>query len=135
MTDCFRPLIAVVRIGDYTQGGIKMEREILEWLANGNTGVSSKAMAFAAVGIANNGSFGNCAPSDPSDFNRCLKLVHHVPEINNHFDKIAKLSDKWAILISKWKIVEKSFLDEVGFDWCKADRAPLTYKLMRDILD
>ena len=112
-----------------------MEKKILEWFATGNTGVSSKAMAFAAVGITNKQSFGNSTPSDPSDFNRCLKLVEQVPEIKHHFDKIAKLSDKWAVLISKWEIIEKSFLDEVGFDWCKGDRAPNTYKLMHSILD
>ncbi len=111
-----------------------MEKKILEWFATGETGISSKAMAFAAADIENKSSFGDGTPSDPSDFNRCLKLVHQVPEIKSHFDKIAKLSDKWEVLISKWEIVERSFLDEVGFDWCKADRAPKTYKLMKDIL-
>ncbi len=112
-----------------------MERKILEWLASDRTGVSSKAMAFAAVGIVNKRSFGNSTPSDPSDFNRCLMLVDQVPEIKHQFDEIAKLSDKWALLISKWEIIEKSFLDEVGFNWCKGDRAPKTYKLMHTILD
>ena len=112
-----------------------MEKKILKWFATGNTGVSSKSMAFAAAGIENKGGFGNSTPIDPRDFNRCLKLVDQVPEVKDHFEKIAKLSDKWALLISKWDEIEKSFLDEVGFDWCKGTSAPITYKLMHDILD
>ncbi|GAG26436.1 unnamed protein product, partial [marine sediment metagenome] len=62
-----------------------MEKKILEWFANGETGTSSEAMAFAAAGIANKSSFGNSTPSDPSDFNRCLKLINQVPEVKDKF--------------------------------------------------
>lgn len=112
----------------------EVERKILEWFATGKTGVSSEAMAFAAAGIENKSSFGNSTPSDPSDFNRCLKLLNQVPEIKEHFPKIAELSDQWSLLISRWDEVEESFLQEVGFDWCNGDRAPETYKLMKSIL-
>tara|TARA_R110000851_G_scaffold100026_4_gene215447 strand:+ start:130 stop:474 length:345 start_codon:yes stop_codon:yes gene_type:complete len=113
---------------------MSIEKKILVWIASGETGVSSKAMAFAAVGIENKGSFGNHAPSDPADFNRCLKLVKEIPEIENHFDTIADLSDDWELLIDRWEEVEKCFLDEVGFDWCNARKAPKTYALMKEVM-
>ena len=87
--------------------------KLLNWLANGETGISSKNIAFI-VGfkiVPNNDSY--FAPSDPSDFNRCLK--------------------HWKRIVDRWDDVEKSFLDEVGFNWCKAKSAPKTYKLMKEI--
>lgn len=108
--------------------------KVLKWIAKDeDVGVSSKAMALAACEIENNGTFGNCAPSDPSDFNRCLKLTDQIPEIKDHFDKISKLSDKWKAITERWVDVERSFIDEVGYDWCNGRTAPITYKLMKDI--
>ena len=112
-----------------------MKDAILDWYANGETGISSKAMASALVDIIPTNQwakFGN-HPSDPSDFNRCLKLLNAVPEARNHMDKVAKLSDVWARLVDRWDELEKCFLDEVGYDWCKAKEAPKTYALMKEI--
>jgi len=110
-----------------------MEKKILKWFATKNTGVSSKAMAFAAVGIENKGNFANCTPSDPADFNRCLVLIDSVPEIKEKFSDIAKLSQEWAVVISRWDELEKIFIDEVGFDWSKEGSATKTYELMKEI--
>lgn len=110
-----------------------MEKQILEWLANGETGTSSKAMAFAAAGVEVKGPFNKSIPSDPDDFNRCLKLVAQIPIIRAHFIKIAQISEAWNTFISNWDAIEKSFLDEVGFDWCDARSAPLTYGLMKEL--
>lgn len=112
-----------------------IHEKILEWVALGNTGVSSKAMAFCAAGIENECAFGNHAPSDPSDFNRCLMLVHMVPEVRDSFDKISKLTSQWQGVIENWDLIEKTFVGEVGFDWCNGRSAPKTYKLMHDIQD
>ena len=112
--------------------GIK--EKVFQWLADDlDVGISSRAMAMAACDMENKSTFGNCTPSDPSDFNRCLKLIDQIPEIRNHFDKISKLSDKWEAIISRWAEVEKTFLDEVGFDWANGRRAEKTYHLMKEI--
>lgn len=110
-----------------------MEKKILEWMSTDETGISSKAMAFASVGIKSSGSFSNYTPSDPSDFNRCLKLVAHVPEVKEMFPVIAKLSKQWEVVINNWDVIEASFLNEVGFDWCNGKSAPETYKLMKSL--
>ncbi|EJV0369631.1 hypothetical protein N5280_002477 [Vibrio vulnificus] len=90
-------------------------------------------MAFTAAGIEcrRNGSY----PHDPSDFNRCLVLVHNVPEIRTYFSDIAKLNVQWKALISRWDELEETFIEEVGFNWCKAQSAPKTYALMKEIIN
>lgn len=108
-----------------------MKDKILRWLASGRTGLSSKTMAFAALDMHQDDQWGIWHPLDPDDFNRCLILVTRVPEIKEHFDKIAKLSPAWKSIIKNWDTLEKCFIDEVGFDWCKGHRAAKTYDLMK----
>jgi hypothetical protein len=107
-----------------------MKYKILNWFATGSVGASSKAMALAAVGVSIDNA---CHPLDPDDLNRCLLLLEAVPEIRNHMDKVAAISDTWAKLVDRWDEVERCFLDEVGLNWAKGDRAPRTYDLMEDI--
>ena len=111
-----------------------MEKKIIEWLVNGDTGISSELMAATACGIDRK-KWGPRTPSDPSDFNRCLKLLKAVPEVKNHMPEIANLSETWAALIERWDEVEKCFLEEVGLDWEKSrtKAARKTYELMKEI--
>lgn len=106
-----------------------MKDKILMWLATGNIGASSKAMAFTAADLPNNGN----SPHDPDDLNRCLLLLDAVPEIRNHMDKIAAINTRWAALVDRWNEVEQCFLDEAGLNWTKARSAPKTYELMKAI--
>lgn len=106
--------------------------KILKWLAQERTGMSSEYMAFTAAGIEPR--YGCSYPHDPADFNRCLVLIHRVPEIKEHFGVISNSSTQWAALISGWDELERTFIDEVGFNWSKADSAPKTYALMKEIL-
>lgn len=108
----------------------EMKDKILNWFATGHVGASAKVMACAAAGIDSNE---RNHPYDPSDLNRCLLLLVEVPEILQHFDKVAAISDTWAKLIARWDEVEQCFLDEVGRNWCKAHSAPKTYNLMKAI--
>jgi hypothetical protein len=106
--------------------------KILSWLARGRTGLSSECMAFTAAGICINRIN---YPRDPSDFNRCLLLVDWVPEVKEHFEKIASLSPEWNALIAHWDEINKTFIQEAGFNWNKSDRAPKTYALMKKIIE
>jgi hypothetical protein len=106
-----------------------MRDKILDWLLTGSVGASAKAMACAALGKENDRSH----PQDPDDLNRCLLLLERVPEIRKHMDKLADMSETWAKLVARWPEVEKTFLDEVGFNWSKRSRAPKTYALMKKL--
>jgi len=103
---------------------------VLEWLFTGQVGASSKAMAAAACGLPSSRSY----PSDPDDLNRCLLLLEKVPAIREKFSAISELSDVWARLIDRWEAIERSFLDEVGLNWTKSNRAPQTYALMKKVI-
>lgn len=108
-----------------------MNEKILKWFATGRVGASSKTMACAVIGSQSDESY----PLDPADFNRCLLLLEAVPEVREHFDKIAKVSDTWKTLIDNWKKLEKMFLDEVGLDWTHGTSAPKTYDFMQELFN
>lgn len=108
----------------------EIQSKVLNWIATGRVGSSSKAMAMAACGMPSSGSY----PSDPDDLNRCLLMLEAVPEVREQFDKIAALGVVWGRLIAQWDEIENSFLDEAGRDWCKARSAPKTYALMKQVM-
>ena len=120
--------VHVLSAGDGSYDSLRAK--VLDWVANGELGQSSKAMALAAAG-SNGGS--KFAPADPADFNRCLLLLQAVPEINAHMHKVARLSDRWATLVDRWEEVARCFLNEVGWDWSEKKTAPETYKLMKEL--
>lgn len=110
-----------------------MKDDIWEWLiTSDDKGVSSEAMAAAFLGKKPRWP-GH--PLDPSDFNRCLKLLRHAPEAREHMDKVAALSDVWANLVDQWEELERCFLDEVGLNWSKGRnlKASKTYEMMKAI--
>ena len=108
----------------------QIQTKVLNWIAAGRVGASSKAMAMAACGLPNDDSY----PHDPDDLNRCLLLLEAVPDVRDHFDKIAALGVVWGRLVKRWADIEASFLDEVGLNWSKAQEAPKTYALMREVI-
>jgi hypothetical protein len=111
-----------------------MEKKIIDWLANGETGISSKVIAFTMLGQNYSKPFSH--PHDPDDFKRCLKLVIAIPEIRPRLGELRSRSAYWAALIDHWDEVESTFMDEVAEwlhnGWSKK-RAHRTYELMQKI--
>ena len=110
-------------------GDAGVRDDIFKWLATGQVGESSKAMAFAMAGIKAKTDH----PLDPADFNRCLLLLHKHPGLRDFFPFVRDLSPVWAKLIDRWDEVEKCFVEEVGLNWRNGHSAPKTYKLMKEI--
>ena len=111
-----------------------VQNATLLWLANGDTGLSSKTMAFwLAFGIR---AERMRHPLDPSDFNRCLGLLAAAPGLRGELHRLGELSAEWGDLAARWNEIEKTFRDEVGPDWSRNDRVPATktYALMEEIL-
>jgi len=107
-----------------------IERRIAEWLANGETGSSSRNMAFwLGFGVkAKRDWF--FSPCDPADFDRCLRLLEVVPELRERIPEMAELSVGWERIVARWDEIEASHLNEVGLGWTKGEEAPRTYQLM-----
>lgn len=107
--------------------------KIAHWLANGKVGESSKTMAlYLGFGVLYQRA---SHPYDPPDFDRCLLLLDQVPELKKSLWKMGAVSDSWSALIDRWDILEQSHLGEAGLGWSKAQSAPITYKLIRSVLD
>ncbi len=109
------------------------QKRTLEWLANGETGGSSKQLAFW-LGFDVHYVSGN-HPYDPADFDRCLRLLDLVPEMRPHLQRMSGISKGWNAIIRHWDEIEASHLAEVGLGWTKAKSAPKTYALMKRVLN
>ena len=113
----------------------ELERKIVSWLANGETGDSSESIAFTMLGITAK-RWGMGTPSDPADLKRCLKLLREVPEIRPRMGEMKAASPHWAALIDRWDELEACFMSEVA-EWLENDysdkRAPKTWALMESI--
>lgn len=101
--------------------------KVLAWFANGRVGCSSSFMATYLTTGKGDGSY----PHDPDDLNRCLLLLEAVPELRDHLPKLAGVSKQWKELVENWDALEQSFLNEAGLNWCKSNRAAITYKAMK----
>ena len=102
----------------------------LSWLANESTGRSSETMAFwLAFGIRKKDSG---YPHDPSDFDKCLKLLSMVPQLRDSLDKMSEISPEWTGIVKMWDEIEAMHLDEVGLEWSKGRSRPArkTYDLL-----
>lgn len=115
----------------------KTEAAVLGWLANGETGLSSKAMAFYLGFGLKRVEDGRAHPHDPADFNRCLGLLRAAPALRKKLPEMAKLSKEWKRLVAAWDRIEAVFVAEVGPDWSKnrSVRATQTYDLMKEVLE
>ena len=104
------------------------------WLANGRRGISSNTMFTVMTGVDALGDSTPSHPHDPDDLDRCLALLHDVPELRAKLPLMAKASPAWAALVGVWDQLEALHLSEVGLGWTKGNSADNTYKLMHTIL-
>lgn len=103
--------------------------KILDWLANGKTGLSSKSLAFETLGIEYSD---RNHPRDPADLNRCLILIKIVPSCRAAVDALAKKSEGWKKAAIVWDEISQCFIGEAGLGWTTIHSAPMTYKMMKD---
>ncbi|MDG6341471.1 hypothetical protein QAA07_04560 [Glaesserella parasuis] len=102
----------------------KMQQQIIEWLADGETGLSSKTMAFV-VGFDVVPKRA-CYPQDPAGLRRCMQLLTVAPAMRNHLSKLTSICPVWAEIIKNWAELEATYNQEIT----KA-RMPKTYSLLQ----
>lgn len=113
-----------------------MDQRIAEWLASGDTGISSKAiMLWLSAGVTDK-TWGAGTPSDPADLARCLRLLERIPEWKDRIGEMAEAGGMWPTFARRWAEMEASFIAEAGgalpakgANWS----APQTYQLMKNV--
>ena len=105
------------------------------WLAEGERGLSSEAIALTALGVHPIGHDASW-PRDPDDLRRCLLLLEAVPETFEHgLLVLAERCPKWAALVKVWDRLSETLRSEIGEALSVRGSAPETYALMREALD
>lgn len=98
------------------------EKKAYDWLENGKTGLSSlvvlhtllpniKHSKTEQLESGKNSSY----PHDTSDFNRCLGLFNHVPELKQDLSKLRTVNTQWRNLVDKWEAII-DFMDNNQLD-------------------
>ena len=91
------------------------------WLLGGDTGMSSKSLLAAALGIAEKHP---SYPSDTGDFGRCVRLIKAIPAAKDGLAKLSEVSSYWKALAERWGEIEAL---------CERD-GKAAYELMKSIL-
>lgn len=107
---------------------------VLRWLAGDDCGISSRCLAFTAVGMLRHlDCWDRRCPSDPADLGRCLRLLKQMPWIRQKaFPKLRRIN-QWEKILRHWDHLAALMEEEVGIDWRKGDNAPKTYKAMTNL--
>lgn len=96
---------------------------LVEWLARGDRGLSSKAIVEQLVLGG-----GNIAhPYDPGDFRRCEMLLRAVPTLRPLLPRMAEVSPEWARLVKRWPDIVYA-LDSECPGWAKDRPRGLAYQ-------
>ena len=109
------------------------KRSLAAWFGSGDKGASSETMAVAALtGFAPNGA---SSPHDPSDFGRCARLIHRVPEVRDAaFAALADHGTVWPRLIKAWDDIHECMAAECGIAWEKGRSASKTYDAIQAVI-
>lgn len=110
----------------------ELAMKVLEWQAKGRVGISSATMASIALDMDKN-FYGRyfAPPSDPSDLNRCRKLVKAIPEIRDYFPAIGEKVPKFKPILDNWDELMMLLSAEINRP---DNRAPETYRRMKELL-
>lgn len=111
-----------------------MTLNLMQWLANGQRGISSNTIFTTLTGINALGDWHKDHPYDPADLKRCRLLLEQCPQLKNSFYEMEKVSKEWAFLVAHWDELCKT-MDEEYPNWRNSKgSAPNTYRMMKEIL-
>ena len=108
-----------------------IQEKAVFWMANGETGMSSKTMWNCFMGSPE---FTVNIPYDPDDFSRCYKLLQAVPEWKNELHKLKPLSKEWSNLVDNWDKLMSMYELNVRENW-KNYKAIGMYEFMQSLIN
>lgn len=102
------------------------------WIVGDDTGASSKAIWAVMVGVK---AARRSAPSDPSDFGRCYRLLKLVPEWHARIGEMAAVGSDWRALVTRWDDLTELYEEEAAPDPTRRYgwSAPRLYALMKSL--
>ena len=106
---------------------------LFQWLANGERGISSEAIAETITGVQCSRWMGfSNHPVDPDDFKRCELLLRQVPALRLRLHEMEAASAQWARLIGRWQEIVTTLETEIPgvFDG-ETGTAPIADRLIR----
>ena len=107
-----------------------VKEKAMWWIANGETGMSSKTMWNCLLGNTN---FPINHPYDPDDFSRCYKLLQAVPEWKTELYKLKPLSMAWNNLVENWDKLTEMFEENRRTDWKNSNKIGM-YEFMQTLI-
>ena len=109
------------------------DANLLDWLANGERGISSDTIVQHLTGIKTLDRWDQDIPYDPADLRRCRLLLERVPALKDRFAAMASCSAAWERFVEKWEEL-CALMDEECPDWRDGNgSAERTYEMMADL--
>lgn len=107
---------------------MEVKKEWLDWLASGDTGISSKTMLSAITGIPI--SERPDVPGDIADVGRCVRMLRKCPDLRGQLQKVIDKHKEWMPYIDCWKELEKLYDECVAFE-AKSEEEKKAFKKKR----
>lgn len=124
-----RQRIADTRLANNIAARERSDKALKRWLATGERGLSSDAIAFATM-LQEPATLHY--PLDPDDLRRCILLIEAVPRAWKVGVKaLSDASPHWCVLVQHWFEPESYLREET--DKNLRGRASFTYRMMQDI--
>ena len=112
--------------------------KIFAWLARGEVGISSRAMALttAGVNLKRLPGWWSPWPHDPDDLRRCVLLVDLIPETREQgIAVLAQRYPEWKALAENWDDLVATLRREIGDELQPVGSAKETYDKMDALLE
>lgn len=103
--------------------------KLADWFIKGDVGNSSEAIVLVGLGLPRIAP--GAHPYDPSDLNRCIKLLEAVPELRKVIPLMAQFGPIWKQISDNWDLLESTLRDEKSKAYSRKEGALITYALLK----
>lgn len=104
------------------------EGDPISWLANGDTGISSRTIWFVLMGRPIPANDWTDVPHDPADFGRCHRLLAVMPSWRARLGEVAAEYPEWKPLVDHWDELAALYEEELP-----KGTAPKMYARMQEL--
>jgi hypothetical protein len=89
-----------------------LQKRVLDWLAAGRSIQCTRAIVYWLLFGIKYGPDNH--PTNAAEFQSCLELLDHIPELRGYLFRMAKLSPTWKRLMDEWESIEQTFRHEIS---------------------